>query len=354
MPLLLVLGSSTRRRRRRQRAAFTRYASAASVGFLCSTAPPRGRARCRRNFSRHRDSLWCSCHGRGCLPTPLLAGQSSHQLAHLPLPLPCTHSSELLLHPLRSLVGTAAAAAVLTTALNLLALRFGVNSWQDGLCMAGALLLIDICLNARCAWVGSSSVGISTVRQDGESGDARSMLQHRWQLCCQSRAPSTLPPLVWAPLLLSGKTLLHLLPALALPLARPPTSRRRHPPAPAHVSGTTFSSVGPQASSSCTAATKRSCWSPPAACSACLGGCPPKGRAAAAAVWPQAAAGLCAMTSDLPRACDPQTHDGELQENRNGRRALSRRLDCDSWGRIPGVAATAVGGKVIQQQSEGN
>ncbi|PSC75928.1 sodium p-type atpase [Micractinium conductrix] len=58
-------------------------------------------------------------------------------------------SSELPLHPLRSLVGTAAAAAVLTTALNLLALRFGVNSWQDGLCMAGALLLIDICLNAR-------------------------------------------------------------------------------------------------------------------------------------------------------------------------------------------------------------
>ena len=49
----------------------------------------------------------------------------------------------------------------LTLALNVLAERFGVTTYEEGLRMAGALLLIDACLNARCAraaWRGRQRV----------------------------------------------------------------------------------------------------------------------------------------------------------------------------------------------------
>lgn len=58
-------------------------------------------------------------------------------------------SAQLPTRPLRSLAGTALAALMLTVAANFLAVRFEVDTWQEGLQMAVSLLLIDTCLNAR-------------------------------------------------------------------------------------------------------------------------------------------------------------------------------------------------------------
>lgn len=58
-------------------------------------------------------------------------------------------SNQLPNHPLRSLLGTAAASLVLALAIQLLAVRFAIDTWGEALEMAAALLLIDTCLNAR-------------------------------------------------------------------------------------------------------------------------------------------------------------------------------------------------------------
>ncbi|PRW58432.1 hypothetical protein C2E21_2823 [Chlorella sorokiniana] len=58
-------------------------------------------------------------------------------------------SNQLPTHPLRSLLGTAGASMVLALVIQLLAVRFGVNTFAGGLQMAAALLIIDTCLNAR-------------------------------------------------------------------------------------------------------------------------------------------------------------------------------------------------------------
>jgi hypothetical protein len=53
--------------------------------------------------------------------------------------------------PLRSLLCTLAACLALTAVINWLLLRFQLHNWQEGARLAAALLLIDVCLNAR--WV---------------------------------------------------------------------------------------------------------------------------------------------------------------------------------------------------------
>lgn len=57
--------------------------------------------------------------------------------------------TQLPQRPLNALVGTGAATLALTLALHFLAARFDVHSWQEGLTMAAALLVIDSALNAR-------------------------------------------------------------------------------------------------------------------------------------------------------------------------------------------------------------
>ena len=46
-------------------------------------------------------------------------------------------------------MGTIVACLTFTGAINWLLLRFGVQTWHEGLVMAALLLLIDTCLNAR-------------------------------------------------------------------------------------------------------------------------------------------------------------------------------------------------------------
>ncbi|KAL4430690.1 hypothetical protein ABPG75_005946 [Micractinium tetrahymenae] len=62
---------------------------------------------------------------------------------------PVFDSTQLPSRPLRALLGNTAASLVLTAALNYLAIRFQVDTWQEGLRMAAALVLIDSCINAR-------------------------------------------------------------------------------------------------------------------------------------------------------------------------------------------------------------
>ncbi|KAI3433764.1 hypothetical protein D9Q98_003571 [Chlorella vulgaris] len=51
--------------------------------------------------------------------------------------------------PLRSLLCTLAACLALTAVINWLLLRFQLHNWQEGARLGAALLLIDVCLNAR-------------------------------------------------------------------------------------------------------------------------------------------------------------------------------------------------------------
>lgn len=67
-----------------------------------------------------------------------------------PAPSHSVCRDELPLHPLRSLLGTAAASLVLALVIHLLAVRFAIDTWAEALQMAAALLIIDACLNARC------------------------------------------------------------------------------------------------------------------------------------------------------------------------------------------------------------
>ena len=66
-----------------------------------------------------------------------------------PARVPAVCSTQLPRHPLRALFGTFMASLLLTTTLNTLAVRFQIDSWEEGLQMAALLLVLDACLNAR-------------------------------------------------------------------------------------------------------------------------------------------------------------------------------------------------------------
>lgn len=60
-------------------------------------------------------------------------------------------SDRLPLAPMPPLLASVAVMGALLTGLNLLAIRFGVDTWQEGLQLAAVLWLVDAALNIR--WV---------------------------------------------------------------------------------------------------------------------------------------------------------------------------------------------------------